>query len=59
MTFAERAHTEPPPGGFMRSVMGYRAMDDMDEGIIMLSPPEKQSSSGPVHLPVVTILPNP
>lgn len=34
----------------MRSVMQHHDMDDLDEGIIMLTQPEKQSSSNPEHL---------
>ncbi|KAG8221269.1 hypothetical protein J3R82DRAFT_1434 [Butyriboletus roseoflavus] len=42
MTFTERAHTEPPPSGFMNSVMHHHDMDNLDEGIMMLNQPQKQ-----------------
>lgn len=51
MTSTERARTEPATRGFMRSVMRHHDLDDVDEGIMMLTQPEKQSSSSPKHLP--------
>jgi len=42
MTTPARARTQPNPGGFMRSVMRHRDMDDIDEGVMILNQPEPQ-----------------
>lgn len=37
----------------MKSVMRHHDLDDIDEGIMMLTQPEKQSTSSPEHLPLL------
>ena len=51
MTSNVRARTDPPAatGGFIGSVMRHHDMDDLDEGIMMLTQPEKKSLSSLEH----------